>query len=71
MESIRLYGKKHGSEVLPIQTVKIQHPAIVTADVKKFYVLRCGSGDYRIIGVRNGRVLEIIWYDTDLSLYPH
>ncbi|MDO4271549.1 MAG: hypothetical protein Q4C83_01005 [Candidatus Saccharibacteria bacterium] len=66
-----LSGKGNGG----IETIKrdiiSNLPSCVTKDIQKLCVLRFASQKCRLIGFRRGNIFNVLYIDSNLSLYKH
>lgn len=68
-------GRSHGSNshFVPVENLsknaKARLDELKQDDVDELFSLRL-SGKERVYGIRDGRVLKVLWYDPDHEVYP-
>lgn len=59
-----------GSEKIPRYQIRSAIPATVADDCDHFLVLRFSSFK-PMVGIRQGAVFYVLWFDRNFTLYPH
>ena len=59
-----------GSEKIPRHQIRSSIPATVSDDCDHFLALRFSTFK-PMVGLRQGAVFYVLWFDHDFTLYPH